>query len=379
MVLDEREQTKSSQEDFIMYQQLQPLHYVFSIAALILLGIVKHADSFLRFGISHGSYTSVTKVPVSQCHITAWNMRASSSSVTSASCLHRESPIESFLNFKKLMKSPRSGTQKLYMVDGGGPSFSSSSMSTSISVSPLNAVSTTTASSSKLFLEKSPTATVKLSAITQARTAVEAVNAVKTMAEQRNLLLTQSEIESIPQLMIYYLTQAELNLKEASKRKGNSAKYKPYLSSYMLADCAWGTGTLQPRKSNERIQQDNQNAINKRINSVNTAERKKLQRDYSTSTYQNKNELYLSELAIKIITNLRMQNDHVKGRDFAKIMIGFERMGVQWDNITPDDLAVVLTENVSNLDARGLSNVLWSLGHLYVQFDDLSVLLKVRV
>ena len=379
MVLDEREQTKSSQEDFIMYQQLQPLHYVFSIAALILLGIVKHADSFLRFGISHGSYTSVTKVPVSQCHITAWNMRASSSSVTSASCLHRESPIESFLNFKKLMKSPRSGTQKLYMVDGGGPSFSSSSMSTSISVSPLNAVSTTTASSSKLFLEKSPTATVKLSAITQARTAVEAVNAVKTMAEQRNLLLTQSEIESIPQLMIYYLTQAELNLKEASKRKGNNAKYKPYLSSYMLADCAWGTGTLQPRKSNERIQQDNQNAINKRINSVNTAERKKLQRDYSTSTYQNKNELYLSELAIKIITNLRMQNDHVKGRDFAKIMIGFERMGVQWDNITPDDLAVVLTENVSNLDARGLSNVLWSLGHLYVQFDDLSVLLKVRV
>ena len=379
MVLDEREQTKSSQEDFIMYQQLQPLHYVFSIAALILLGIVKHADSFLRFGISHGSYTSVTKVPVSQCHITAWNMRASSSSVTSASCLHRESPIESFLNFKKLMKSPRSGTQKLYMVDGGGPSFSSSSMSTSISVSPLNAVSTTTASSSKLFLEKSPTATVKLSAITQARTAVEAVNAVKTMAEQRNLLLTQSEIESIPQLMIYYLTQAELNLKEASKRKGNNAKYKPYLSSYMLADCAWGTGTLQPRKSNERIQQDNQNAINKRINSVNTAERKKLQRDYFTSTYQNKNELYLSELAIKIITNLRMQNDHVKGRDFAKIMIGFERMGVQWDNITPDDLAVVLTENVSNLDARGLSNVLWSLGHLYVQFDDLSVLLKVRV
>ena len=39
---------------------------------------------------------------------------------------------------------------------------------------------------------------------------------------------------------------------------------------------------------------------------------------------------------------------------------------------------VVHTENVSNLDARGLSNVLWSLGHLYVQFDDLSVLLKVR-
>jgi hypothetical protein len=376
-VLDEREQTKSSQEDFIMYQQLQPLHYVFSIAALILLGIVKHADSFLRFGISHGSHTSVAKVSVSQSHITAWSMRASSSSVTSTSCLHRESLIESSLTFMKLMKSPRSGTQKLYMVDGG-PSFSSSSMSTAITVSPLNAVSTSTALSSKSYLEKAPTATAKLSAITSARTAVEAVNAVKTMAEQRNILLTQSEIESIPQLMIYYLTQAESNAKENSERKGNNVKYKPYLSSYMLADCAWGTGTLQPRKSNERIQQDNQNSANKRMNSVNTAEKKKLQRDYSTSTYQNKNEFYLSELAIKIITNLRMQNDHVKGRDFAKIMIGFERMGVQWDNITPDELAVVLTENVSNLDARGLSNVLWSLGHLYVQFDDLSVLLKVR-
>lgn len=376
-MLDEREQTKSSQEDFIMYQQLQPLHYVFSIAALILLGIVKHADSFLRFGISHGSHTSVAKVSVSQSHITAWSMRASSSSVTSTSCLHRESLIESSLTFMKLMKSPRSGTQKLYMVDGG-PSFSSSSMSTAITVSPLNAVSTSTALSSKSYLEKAPTATAKLSAITSARTAVEAVNAVKTMAEQRNILLTQSEIESIPQLMIYYLTQAESNAKENSERKGNNVKYKPYLSSYMLADCAWGTGTLQPRKSNERIQQDNQNSANKRMNSVNTAEKKKLQRDYSTSTYQNKNEFYLSELAIKIITNLRMQNDHVKGRDFAKIMIGFERMGVQWDNITPDELAVVLTENVSNLDARGLSNVLWSLGHLYVQFDDLSVLLKVR-
>ena len=377
-MLDEREQTKSSQEDFIMYQQLQPLHYVFSIAALILLGIVKHADSFLRFGISHGSYTSVAKFSVSQIHITARSMRASSSSVTSTSCLHRESLIESSLTFKKLMKSPRSGTQKLYMVDGGGPSFPSSSMSTSSAVFPLNAVSTSTASSSQSYLEKAPTATAKLSAITSARTAVEAVNAVKTMAEQRNILLTQSEIESIPQLMIYYLTQAESNAKENSERKGTNAKYKPYLSSYMLADCAWGTGTLQPRKSNERIQQDNQNAIKQRINSINTAERKKLQRDYSTSTYQNKNEFYLSELAIKIITNLRMQNDHVKGRDFAKIMIGFERMGVQWDNITPDELAVVLTENVSNLDARGLSNVLWSLGHLYVQFDDLSVLLKVR-
>jgi hypothetical protein len=362
-----------------MYQQLQPLHYVFSIAALILLGIVKHADSFLRFGISHGSYTSVAKFSVSQCHITAWSMLASSSSVASTSCLHRESLIESSLTLNKLMKSPRSGTQKLFMVDGGVPSFSSSSMSTSTAVSPLNAVSTSSASSSKSYLEKPPTATVKLSAITQARTAVEAVNAVKTMAEQRNILLTQSEIESIPQLMIYYLTQAESNAKELSERKGNNAKYKPYLSSYMLADCAWGTGTLQPRKSNERIQQDNQNTMSKRKNSVNTADRKKLQRDYSTSTYQNKNEFYLSELAIKIITNLRMQNDHVKGRDFAKIMIGFERMGVQWDNITPDELAVVLTENVSNLDARGLSNVLWSLGHLYVQFDDLSVLLKVRI
>ena len=85
----------------------------------------------------------------------------------------------------------------------------------------------------------------------------------------------------------------------------------------------------------------------------------------------------MSELAIKIITNLVLQNDHVKGRDFAKIMIGFERMGVQWENITPHELSVVLTKNMDNLDARGFSNVIWSLGNLYVNFDQLSILLKV--
>ena len=257
----------------------------------------------------------------------------------------------------------------------GGPSFSSSPKSVSITVSPSNAVSWSAASTSRVFHDKPMTATVKLASITQARTAVEAVNAVKTMAEQRNIVLTQSEIESIPQLMMYYLTQAESNVKETSQRNGNNVKYKPYLSSYLLADCAWGTGTLQTKRTNERIQQDGRNILNKRLSSANAQQN--LQRDYLTSSFQSKNDFYLSKLAIKIITNLRMQNDHVKGRDFAKIMIGFERMGVQWDNIQPDELAIVLTDNVSNLDARGLSNVLWSLGHLYVQFDDLSVLLKV--
>ena len=259
------------------------------------------------------------------------------------------------------------------MADGGH----SSPTSASITVSPLNAISTSAASSSRVYIDKAPSATTMLSAITQARTAVEAVNAVKSMAEQRNIVLTQSEIESIPQLMIYYLTQAESNVKETVGREGKYAKYKPYLSSYLLADCAWGTGTLQSKKSNGRMLQHDRDKLDKRSNPLNIEERKNLQRNYSTSTYQNKNDFYLSELAIKIITNLRMQNDHVKGRDFAKIMIGFERMGVQWENITPDELALVLTENVSNLDARGLSNVLWSLGHLYVQFDDLSVSLKV--
>ena len=278
--------------------------------------------------------------------------------------------------FRMLTKSPRFCTQKLFMADGG-PSFSSSPKSASITVSPSNAVSWSAASTSRVFLDKPLTAAVKLSSITQARTAVEAVNAVKTMAEQRNIILTQSEIESIPQLMMYYLTQAESNAKETFRSNGNNVKYKPYLSSYLLADCAWGTGTLQSKRTNERIQQDGRNVLNKRVASANSQGKKNLQRDYSTSSYENKNDFYLSELAIKIITNLRMQNDHVKGRDFAKIMIGFERMGVQWDNIQPDELAIVLTDNVSNLDARGLSNVLWSLGHLYVQFDDLSVLLKV--
>ena len=58
-------------------------------------------------------------------------------------------------------------------------------------------------------------------------------------------------------------------------------------------------------------------------------------------------------------------------------MIGFERMGVQWENITPHELSVVLTKNMDNLDARGFSNVIWSLGNLYVNFDQLSILLKV--
>ena len=356
-----------------MYQQLQPLYYVISIAAIILLGIAKHAESFLRFGVYHGSSISVTKVSVSGRHINSWNMRASTSSIGSTFCRVRGSFRESPLT---LTKPPRSCRQKLYMADGG-PSFSSSPKSVSITVSPSNAVSWSAASTSRVSLDKPLIATVKLASITQARTAVEAVNAVKTMAEQRNIVLTQSEIESIPQLMMYYLTQAESNAKETFQRNGNDFKYKPYLSSYLLADCAWGTGTLQSKRTNERIQQDSRDVLNKRLASANTQEKKNLQRDYSSSSFQNKNDFYLTELAIKIITNLRMQNDHVKGRDFAKIMIGFERMGVQWDNIQPDELAIVLTDNVSNLDARGLSNVLWSLGHLYVQFDDLSVLLKV--
>lgn len=53
-------------------------------------------------------------------------------------------------------------------------------------------------------------------------------------------------------------------------------------------------------------------------------------------------------------------------------------MGVIWENITPHELGAVLSKNMNNLDARGLSNVLWSLGNLYVHFDQLSVLLKVR-
>ena len=106
-------------------------------------------------------------------------------------------------------------------------------------------------------------------------------------------------------------------------------------------------------------------------------EERSLQRDYSTSTFESKNLFYLTELAIRIITNLSLQNDRVKGRDLAKIMIGFERMGVEWQNILPDELSGVLSLNMDNLDARGLSNVLWSLGSLYAEFDELSSILKV--
>jgi hypothetical protein len=70
------------------------------------------------------------------------------------------------------------------------------------------------------------------------------VNAVRTLAEQRNSILSKAEIESIPQLMIYFLTVAENEAKERFERKGRDIKYKTYLSSYLLADCAWGTGTI---------------------------------------------------------------------------------------------------------------------------------------
>ena len=100
-------------------------------------------------------------------------------------------------------------------------------------------------------------------------------------------------------------------------------------------------------------------------------------RDYYTSNFKNKNEFFLTELAIKIISNLVPQNNKIKGRDLAKVMIGFERMGLVWENIQPNEMNFILENNMINLDARGFSNVIWSLGSLYVQFDDLSVLLKV--
>ena len=219
---------------------------------------------------------------------------------------------------------------------------------------------------------------IKLQSLRQSTTAVEAVNAVKTLAEKRDIVLSKAEIESIPQLMIYYLTIAENEVKDRFERKGRDLRYKTYLSSYLLADCAWGTGTLQTeklrRKSSDSAQLKNDR---KRIADI-IQDEKYTHRNYTATTFQTENDLYLTELAVKIITNLVLQEEKIKGRDIAKTMIGFSKMGVIWENITPHELGAVLSKNMNNLDARGLSNVLWSLGNLYVHFDQLSVLLKVR-
>ena len=202
----------------------------------------------------------------------------------------------------------------------------------------------------------------KLSTITQSRTAAEAVNAVKLLAEQRNNVLTQQEIEKIPQLLLHFLNLEENDVKDRYMKENENIKRKYFLSSYLLADCAWSAGTLQNRKLDNSL-----------------ATEVGIQPNLATSRYKNKNDYYLTELAIKIITNLVLQNDNVKGRDLAKTMIGFQRMGVEWENISPNDMTLILESNMNNLDGRGLSNVIWSLGSLYVRFDELSLILKVSV
>jgi hypothetical protein len=119
-----------------------------------------------------------------------------------------------------------------------------------VSTSSPDSVSTLPSSTSSSLGLTPPTFPIvssgtKIVAISQSRTALEAVNAVRTLAEQKGATLTKAEIESIPQLMIYFLTIAENEAKERFERKGRDMKYKTYLSSYLLADCAWGTGTIQ--------------------------------------------------------------------------------------------------------------------------------------
>ena len=217
----------------------------------------------------------------------------------------------------------------------------------------------------------------KLSTVIQSQTAAEAVNAVKLLAEQRNIVLTQQEIEKIPELLIHFLTVAENDAKKRFDGKNGDLKYKTILSSYLLADCAWSTGTLQ----NKRLQNIEKGKMYDQVENMKdkTSGEHGLQRNYATSTFKNKNEYFLTELAIKIITNLVLQDNNVKGRDLAKIMIGFQRMGVEWENISPNDMSLILESNMNNLDGRGLSNVIWSLGSLYVRFDELSVILKVNI
>ena len=265
----------------------------------------------------------------------------------------------------------------------------SSPTSSTVSVTlPTPSPSTSSSSSSAIDTTRSS----KLSSFVQSQTAIEAITAVKLLAEQKSIILTQAEIEKIPELLIQFLTVAENEAKERFELKGRDSKYRTFLSAYLLADCAWSTGTLQNKKiknNNDNNQNYNQNKV-KGSNDLNSKNSKydenengikidsNSNRDYYTSNFKNKNEFFLTELAIKIISNLVPQNNKIKGRDLAKVMIGFERMGLVWENIQPNEMNFILENNMINLDARGFSNVIWSLGSLYVQFDDLSVLLKVK-
>ena len=223
---------------------------------------------------------------------------------------------------------------------------------------PLSSIaSSSLVSSASLSLQDT-----KLSAITRSQTAVEAVNAVKLLAEQRNNVLTQQELEKIPQLLLHFLTLAENNLNDRFAKEDGDMKRKYFLSSYLLADCAWSTGTLQNRKLDNSF-----------------ASEVGIQSNSATRRYKDENDYFLTELAIKIISNLVLQNNNVRGRDLAKIMIGFQRMGVKWEKISPSEMTLILESNMNNLDGRGLSNVIWSLGSLAVRFDGLSLILKVSV
>jgi hypothetical protein len=216
---------------------------------LIILLIAEHAESFLRSG-------NVRKTLVPNSAIRRQNSRGD------LKCNFAKS-IDAIVSqdSDSAFQYPSSQSNRWFRSDNRirtrllmSTTSSSSSIAittSTVSTSSLDSLSTPPPPSSSSSLGLTPPAFpivssgAKIVAISQSRTALEAVNAVRTLAEQRSAILTKAEIDSIPQLMIYFLTIAENEAKERFERKGRDMKYKTYLSSYLLADCAWGTGTIQ--------------------------------------------------------------------------------------------------------------------------------------
>jgi hypothetical protein len=143
------------------------------------------------------------------------------------------------------------------------------------------------------------------------KSALDAIEAIKLLAEKRDIQLTHSEKEKIPQLMIYFLNKLE---KDEIEKEKNDLLYrrKNILSPYLLADCAWGAGTLQLKKSNSN-QLDSDLNIQGKVNS-NNSDIIPQQWNNDVKNLNNINDFFLTELATQIISSLYLQREAIRGR-----------------------------------------------------------------
>lgn len=181
----------------------------------------------------------------------------------------------------------------------------------------------------------------------RSKSALDAIEAIKLLAEKRDIQLTHAEKEKIPQLMIYFLNKLE---KDEIEKEKNDILYrrKNILSPYLLADCVWSAGTLQLSKTNNN-QLDSDLNIRGKVYS-NSSDLIPQQWNNDIKKLNNINDFFLSELATQIISSLYLQREAIRGRDIAKVMIGLSRMEVHWENLSPEKLSSVLYSTMGDLN-----------------------------